>query len=45
MKNLNKFNEMFQGRTDVNFPFPFEENTIEAVLVETFVEGVPVTYY
>ena len=23
MRNLNKFNEMFKERTDVNFPFPF----------------------
>jgi aarF domain-containing kinase len=27
------------------FPFPFEEDTKDSVLVETFVEGVPVTYY
>lgn len=45
MQNLNKFNEMFKERTDVNFPFPFAENTIDSVLVETFVEGVPVTFY
>ncbi len=36
---------MFKERRDVNFPEPFEEDTKDAVLVETFVEGVPVTYY
>lgn len=45
MKNLNKFNEMFSYRKDINFPYPFEEDTSDAVLVETFVEGVPVTVY
>ena len=25
MKNLNKFNEMFKNRRDINFPDPFEE--------------------
>lgn len=44
-KNLNKFNEMFKERIDINFPHALEENTRDAVLIETFVEGVPVTYY
>jgi aarF domain-containing kinase len=45
MKNLNTFNEMFKGNKEIKFPFPFEENTKDSVLIETFVEGVPVTYY
>lgn len=36
---------MFEARKDIKFPFPFEENTKDSVLIETFVEGVPVTYY
>lgn len=45
MKNLNTFNEMFKESKDIKFPFPIEESTTDSVLVETFIEGVPVTYY
>ena len=45
MKNLYKFNEMFKDHKSIFFPDPVEEKTIDSVLVETFVEGVPVTYY
>ena len=37
MENLNKFNEMFKERWDINFPLPFAESTKDMVLVETFV--------
>lgn len=33
MRNLNKFNEMFKESQEVNFPFPFAENTMDSVLV------------
>lgn len=36
---------MFKDRKDVNFPCPIEENTKEMVLIESFVEGHPVTYF
>lgn len=29
----------------MKFPLPFIEDTNEAFLLETFVEGVPITYY
>ena len=45
MKNLNKFNEMFKDNSEVYFPLPFEDTTVESVLVETFIGGNPVTYY
>lgn len=45
MKNLNKFNEMFKNNNEVYFPLPFEDKTVESVLVETFIGGIPVTYY
>lgn len=43
--NLLIFNEMFKGNKSVKFPLPFIEDTNEAFLVESFVEGVPITYY
>ena len=45
MRNLNKFNEMFKSHKDIKFPSPFEETTVDSVLVETYVEGVAVNYY
>ena len=36
---------MFKDNKDVKFPLPFVENTNDCCLVETFVEGVPITYY
>lgn len=36
---------MFEGRKEVKFPFPFASSTSDSILVETFVEGVPITYY
>lgn len=29
----------------MKFPFPFASKTSDSILVETFVEGVPITYY
>ena len=43
--NLLIFNEMFKGNKMVKFPAPFTEDTTESVLVESFVEGVPITYF
>ncbi len=45
MRNLNKFRQMFKCRSDVDFPSPYEESTKDTVLVEEFIEGVPVTYF
>lgn len=45
MRNLNKFRQMFKSRRDVDFPSPYAESTKDSVLVEEFIEGVPVTYY
>ena len=45
MRNLKTFNKMFKGNKDVKFPQPFVESTKEEVLVEEFVEGVPVSFY
>jgi predicted unusual protein kinase regulating ubiquinone biosynthesis (AarF/ABC1/UbiB family) len=36
---------MFKSHKDINFPCPFEETTVDSVLVETYVEGVAVNYY
>jgi aarF domain-containing kinase len=36
---------MFKSRKDVNFPSPFAENTKDSVLVESFIEGMPITYF
>lgn len=44
-ENLDIFNKMFEGRKEVKFPFPFASKTSDSILVETFVEGVPITYY
>jgi predicted unusual protein kinase regulating ubiquinone biosynthesis (AarF/ABC1/UbiB family) len=33
MRNLNIFNEMFKENKDINFPLPFEEKTVDSVLV------------
>lgn len=43
--NLLIFNEMFKDNASVKFPFPFSENTNDSFLVETFAEGVPITYF
>jgi aarF domain-containing kinase len=43
--NLNTFNYMFKEREEIKFPFPFRNDTKETVLIETFVEGVPITHY
>ena len=45
MRNLHKFRQMFKSRKDVNFPSPFAENTKDSVLVESFIEGMPITYF
>lgn len=37
MRNLNKFRQMFKGRSDVLFPNPIASTTIDTVLVESFV--------
>lgn len=44
-QNLDIFNKMFEGRKEVKFPFPFDSKTSDSILVETFVEGVPITYF
>lgn len=44
-KNLEKFIHNFKDSKDVKFPFPIAERTTDAVLVETFIEGLPITYY
>ena len=36
---------MFQNRNDIRFPIPFEKESHSSVLVETFAEGVPITYF
>lgn len=36
---------MFAGRKDVGFPVAFEGDNSDSVLIESFVEGVPVTFY
>ena len=45
MRNLNKFKQMFKARRDINFPTPISENTKDLVLIEEYIEGVPITYY
>jgi predicted unusual protein kinase regulating ubiquinone biosynthesis (AarF/ABC1/UbiB family) len=42
-KNLKKYNKIFIN-PDVKFPLPFPE-TNDEVLVETFAEGLPITFY
>ena len=42
---MNIFNSMFKNSKTVKFPFPFEKDTKASVLVETFAEGVPITYF
>ena len=44
-ENLEVFQKLFSDRNDVNFPTPFAKPTTDSVLVETFVDGVPTTYY
>ena len=36
---------MFKGNKTVKFPLPFAEDTKDSVLIESFVEGVPITYF
>lgn len=43
--NLNVFNHHFRGNQNVKFPQAFEAGTKDSVLIETFVEGVPVTHF
>ena len=45
MKNLNLFSHQFKERMDVKFPSPYAENTKDMVLIESFLEGLPVTHY
>jgi predicted unusual protein kinase regulating ubiquinone biosynthesis (AarF/ABC1/UbiB family) len=45
MNNLFTFREMFKYSKIVKFPLPISESTEDSVLVESFVEGVPVTYF
>jgi len=44
-RNLIRFNENFKDIPRVSFPKPIEGYVHEAVLVETFEEGVPITEY
>lgn len=44
-RNLKLFGEMFKYNEKVKFPKPIEESTTPGVLVETFVEGEPITNY
>ena len=44
-ENLIIFNEQFKSRSDIAFPMPYEEDSSDSVLIEEFVEGVPITYY
>lgn len=43
--NLKQFNRMFYRNKHVRFPMAFESGTKDSILVETFVEGVPITYF
>ena len=43
--NLLIFNEMFKGNKSVKFPLPFIDDTSDSVLIESFVEGVPITFF
>jgi predicted unusual protein kinase regulating ubiquinone biosynthesis (AarF/ABC1/UbiB family) len=36
---------MFKNNKDINFPIPVDSNSSASVLVESFAEGVPITYY
>lgn len=45
VQNLKTFNELFVFHKDVHFPVPFEEVSVPSVLVETFIDGKPITYY
>lgn len=44
-RNLNIFNEMFRGNEKVKFPIAIEGGSGTSVLVESFIEGTPITYY
>lgn len=44
-ENLLIFKDLFGNRNDLKFPTPFEKDTNEAILIETFAEGVPITYF
>ena len=43
--NLKTFNQMFYRNKHVRFPMAFESTTKDSILVETFVEGVPITHF
>lgn len=43
--NLNIFNNHFHGNESVKFPQAFEAGTRDSILIESFVEGVPVTHF
>lgn len=43
--NLNTFNRHFRGNDSIRFPHAIEQETRDSVLVESFVEGVPVTHF
>jgi len=44
-RNLNIFNEMFRNNRKVKFPVAIEGGSGASVLMESFVEGIPITYY
>lgn len=44
-RNLRIFNEMFRYNQKVKFPIAIEGGSGASVLVESFVEGIPITYY
>lgn len=43
--NLKIFNSHFMGNQNVSFPKAFENATRDSILIESFVEGVPVTHF
>ena len=43
--NLRTFNSHFNGNKEILFPAAYESETRDSILIESFVEGKPVTYY
>lgn len=43
--NLNTFNRHFLGNQSIRFPAAFDKETRDSILIESFVEGLPVTYF
>ena len=43
--NLRTFNHHFNGNKEIRFPTAYESESRDSILIESFVEGKPVTYY